>query len=105
MLEMITEQYKSIDIEDVQEQERRESILRMAVNFERFVLNYSHHHLSESTPQINNVSKSLGEWTFQFVSSDVGHEKINLFFFLRKILARETTSQNGSACTSYSNGK
>ena len=65
MFKNITELYKGIDIEDVQEQERRESILRMAVNFEGFVLNYSHHHVSESTPQINIVPNSLGEWACQ----------------------------------------
>ena len=69
MFQNITELCKNIDIED-EERERRESILRMAVAFERFVLNYSHHHLSESTPQINIVSDNVGEWTCQFVCSD-----------------------------------
>jgi len=61
MFTNITELYKNIHMEDVQKQTRRESILSMAGSFERFVLNYSHHHLSESTPQIKIVSYSLGE--------------------------------------------
>ena len=57
----ITELYKNKHIEDVQKQTPRESILSMAGSFERFVLNYSHHHLSVSTPHIKIVSNSLGE--------------------------------------------
>ena len=91
MFKNITELYKNINIED--DQERRESTLRMAVGFERFVLNYSHQHLSESTPQTNIVFNSLGEWTCQFACSDVRHGKIfNNFieaFFLCKIPTRE----------------
>ena len=56
-----TELYKNIDIEDVGAQKRWESILSMAVIFERFLLNYSHYHLSESRPHIKVVSNSLGE--------------------------------------------
>ena len=88
------ELYKNIDIEDVGSQKRWESILSMAVTFERFVLNYSHHHLSESTPQIKIVSKSLGEYTCNCICSVVGRGSIidNSFepFFLRKIPARKT---------------
>jgi len=57
----ITELYKNIDIEDVQDQSRRDSVFRMSVSFERFLLNFSNHHLSELTPQIRIVSNSLGE--------------------------------------------
>ena len=56
-----TELYKNIDIEDVGAQKRWDSILRMAVIFERFLLNYSNYHLSESTPQRKIVSNSLSE--------------------------------------------
>ena len=61
MFKNTTELYKKIDIENVGKQKRWESILSMAVMFERFVLGYGHYHLSESTPQIKIVSNSLGE--------------------------------------------
>ena len=48
------------------EQERRKSIFKMAAAFEKFVLNYSNYHVSESTPQIHIVSNNLGEWTCHF---------------------------------------
>ena len=50
---------KNIDFEDVQEQ--KESVFRIAVYFEKFVLDYSHHHASESTTQIEIVTNSLSE--------------------------------------------
>ena len=52
---------RNIDSDDFQEQ--KESIFKIAESFEGFVLNYSRHHLSESTTKINVVNNSLGEWT------------------------------------------
>ena len=46
-------------------QERKECIFKIAESFEGFVLNYSRHHLSESTPKKEISSNSLGEWTSQ----------------------------------------
>ncbi|KAL9951189.1 hypothetical protein ACROYT_G043809 [Oculina patagonica] len=59
-----TKQYKTIRTQQVQldatvEQEQRESIFQTAVAFEKFVLNYSNYHVSESTPQIHIVSNNL----------------------------------------------
>jgi len=53
----ITEIYKNSDRQETQ----KESILKMAVSLERFLLNYGHHHLSESTPQKKIVLDSLGK--------------------------------------------
>lgn len=61
MFQNTTGLWKNIDFEDVQEQ--KESIFRMAACFEKFVLDYSHHHASESTTQIDIVPNSLSEWT------------------------------------------
>ena len=61
LFENTTKLYKNIDIKDVEKQKRWKSILSMAVIFERFLLNYSRYHLSESTPQKKTVSNSLGE--------------------------------------------
>ena len=57
----ITELYKNIDTEDVHNQTRRKPIFRMSVSFQRLLLNYGSHHLSESTPQKKILSNSLGE--------------------------------------------
>ena len=57
----ITKLHKNINTEGVQDQTRRESILRMSVSFERFLLNYGNHHLSESVPQMKIFTNSLGE--------------------------------------------
>ncbi len=92
MFKNTTKQYKAIRTQQVRlhatvEQEQRESIFRTAVAFEKFVLNYSNYHVSESTPQIYIVSSNLGEWTSHFVCSKLGHRKIlnfiaDLFFGL-----------------------
>ena len=55
---------RNIASEDIQK--RKESIFTIADSFEGFVLNYSHHHLKESTTEINVVSNGLGEWTCHF---------------------------------------
>ena len=59
LFQNITKLWRNIDSNDVQE--RKESIFKIADSFEGFVLNYSHHHLSESTPKIEVFFNSLGE--------------------------------------------
>lgn len=59
MFQNTKELCRNIDVEDVKEQ--KESIFRMAVCFEKFVLDYSHRHASESTTQIYIVPNSLSE--------------------------------------------
>ena len=71
MFQNITELCRNIDFEDIQEQ--KESIFRIAVDFEGFVLNYGHHHASKSTLQIDIVSNSLGKWKCHFSRSIAGH--------------------------------
>ena len=56
-----TKLWRRIESDDFQE--RKKSIFKIAESFEEFVLNYSRHHLSESTTKINVVNNSLGEWT------------------------------------------
>ena len=57
----ITKLCKNIDSDDLQE--RKESVFKISESFEGFVLNYSRHHLSKSTPKKEIFSNSLGEWT------------------------------------------
>ena len=78
MFTNITELYKNIDIEDVQDQSRRESIFQMSLSFERLLLNYSNHHLSELTPQIKVVSNNLCEYLCQlFLSTTSINHSVN----------------------------
>ena len=85
----ITEIYKNSDNQET----RKESILRMAAGLQRFLLNYGHHHLSESTPQKKIVLDSLGKWTCQFFYSPLWPGSIFyslIYLFVpRQILARK----------------
>ena len=64
-----TELYESILVQQVKpktktKQEQMEVIFQTAAAFEKFVINYGNYHVSESTPQIQVVVNSLGEWLY-----------------------------------------
>lgn len=59
----VTEQFNKIDIhETASEKERSEFIFQTAVAFEKFVLDYSHYHINESTAQITITNNKLCKW-------------------------------------------
>ena len=67
MFENVSEHYNIIDSHGVQldttsEKEQKEYIFKVAVAFEKFVLNYGHYHLNESTAQISIANSKLCKW-------------------------------------------
>ena len=67
LFENVSEQFNIIDSHEVQldttsDKERKEYIFKVAVAFEKFVLNYGHYHLNESAAQISISNNKLCKW-------------------------------------------
>ena len=67
LLQNVSEQYEIINSHEVQldmtsEKERKGHIFKVAVAFEKFVLNYGHCHLNESAAQISIANNKLCKW-------------------------------------------
>ena len=67
LLQNFNEQYKIINSHELQldttsEKERKGHIFKVAVAFEKFVLNYGHYHLNESAAQISIANNKLCKW-------------------------------------------
>ena len=78
-------------------------IFKTLIAFEKFVLNYSHHHVNESTPQIKLISSNLGEWKCRSVCTRFGKCKdiSYILFCILFSLVFLTIYSNGLYSTKY----